>query len=72
MTPQDKSKSTRMNDMLDEQELDMLEEEVRLLREEEEIEKAELARLQKEEELVKVCWCFLRLFYLNQVSSILK
>lgn len=55
MTPQDlRTKSVRMNDMLDEQELMMLAEEVRLLREEEDIERQELARLQKEEELVKV------------------
>lgn len=46
--------STRLDNALDEQELEMLEEEVRLLREEEEIERAELERLQKEEELVKV------------------
>lgn len=49
-----RSKSMRMDDALDEQELTMLEEEVRLLKEEEEIERFELERLQKEEELVKV------------------
>lgn len=49
-----RTKSMRMNDALDEQEVAMLEEEVRLLREEEEIERAELERLQKEEDLVKV------------------
>lgn len=52
--PDARTKSMRMNDALDEQEVAMLEEEVRLLREEEEIERAELERLQKEEDLVKV------------------